>query len=60
MSLKEEHRQAFYATFKAMKNLKFLMKWESDRPRDLPASVKISSWFPQQDILGNLSKFYAY
>lgn len=32
-----------------------LWKWETDFP-NTPSNVKTSKWFPQQDILGNMSK----
>lgn len=44
----------FVKVFSELKQ-RVLMKWEVDYP-DLPANVKISKWFPQQDILGNLFK----
>lgn len=34
--------------------LRVLWKFESDKPLDLPPNVKVSKWFPQNDILGKL------
>ena len=42
--------EAFLSVFKDLKQ-RVLWKWEKDFPLK-PDNVKISKWFPQQDILG--------
>ena len=42
--------------FTAMRNsdTNFLVKWNGDVPMDMPKNTFVASWFPQQNVLGNL------
>jgi len=50
-------RRIMFETFKRFPNFRFLWKWEENdkAANNLPKNVKISNWFPQQDILGDPS-----
>ncbi|XP_024217739.2 UDP-glucosyltransferase 2-like [Halyomorpha halys] len=48
----EHIREAFMSVFKELP-YNVLMKWETDYPGKLPPNVKLSDWFPQQDILAH-------
>ncbi|CAH1389499.1 unnamed protein product [Nezara viridula] len=48
----ENVREDFMSVFKELP-YNVLMKWETDYPGKLPPNVKLSSWFPQQDILAH-------
>ncbi|CAH1389501.1 unnamed protein product [Nezara viridula] len=48
----EDIREAFMSVFQELP-YNVLMKWETDYPGKLPPNVRISSWFPQQDILAH-------
>jgi glucuronosyltransferase len=50
----EETRRIFIEAFSELQ-LKILWKWESARLPGQPANVKIRTWLPQQDILGNMA-----
>lgn len=45
-------REAFMSVFKELP-YNVLMKWETEYPGKLPPNVKLSLWFPQQDILAH-------
>ncbi|CAH1389502.1 unnamed protein product [Nezara viridula] len=45
-------REDFMSVFKELP-YNVLMKWETDYPGKLPPNVKLSSWFPQQDVLAH-------
>jgi hypothetical protein len=49
----EEKRRVFIEAFSELPQ-KILWKWESDILPGQPANVKIGTWLPQQDILGNM------
>ena len=42
--------------FNALKTLKmrFLWKWEGEKPENVPENVFLLKWFPQNDVLGRL------
>jgi hypothetical protein len=50
----EEERRVFIEAFSELPQ-KILWKWESARLPGQPANVKIGTWLPQQDILGNMT-----
>jgi hypothetical protein len=50
----EEKRSAFIEVFSELPQ-KIIWKWESDRLPGQPENVKIGTWLPQQDILGNMA-----
>jgi len=50
----EEKRRVFIEAFSELPQ-KILWKWESAHLPGQPANVKIGTWLPQQDILGNMA-----
>ena len=50
----EEKRRVFIEAFSELPQ-KILWKWESARLPGQPPNVKIGTWLPQQDILGNMA-----
>jgi glucuronosyltransferase len=50
----KETRRVFIEAFSELPQ-KILWKWESARLPGQPANVKIGTWLPQQDILGNMA-----
>jgi glucuronosyltransferase len=50
----EETRRVFVEAFSELPQ-KILWKWESAHLSGQPANVKIGTWLPQQDILGNMA-----
>jgi glucuronosyltransferase len=48
----EEMRQKFLNVFSRLKQ-RVLWKWNSGEMPNVPSNVKLSSWLPQQDILGH-------
>jgi len=51
-NLPENKRKLFLSVFGKMRE-RVLWKWENDTMPELPPNVKLSKWFPQQDILGH-------
>jgi len=51
--MSEEKRRVFIEAFSELPQ-KILWKWESAHLPEQPANVKIGTWLPQQDILGNM------
>ena len=56
----KEKLEIFVETFRTLK-MSFIWKWDEVVP-NLPKNVKISSWLPQQDLLGhpNLKVFVTH
>jgi glucuronosyltransferase len=52
--LPEETMRVFIEAFSELPQ-KILWKWESARLPGQPVNVKIGTWLPQQDILGNMA-----
>jgi UDP:flavonoid glycosyltransferase YjiC (YdhE family) len=49
-----EHIQnAFFNTFKKLKNVQVVWKMNVERPKDLPDFVFTTNWVPQQAVLCN-------
>lgn len=48
----EERRQLFIRVFSKLKQ-QVLWKYETETMPDLPKNIKLSKWFPQQDVLGH-------
>jgi glucuronosyltransferase len=50
----EDKRRVFIEAFSELPQ-KILWKWESAHLPGQPENVKIGTWLPQQDILGNMA-----
>ncbi|CAG0917579.1 unnamed protein product [Notodromas monacha] len=46
-------RKMFIDAFSKFPRLRFLWKWDSEQMDGLPPNVKLSTWLPQQDLLGH-------
>jgi len=55
-SLPKEKLSVFLNVISRLKQ-KVIMKWVPDKSIKLPQNVKVGSWLPQNDILGNNSLF---
>lgn len=51
-SIPEEYRTILVQVFGSLKQ-RVLWKWDKDTMDDLPPNVRLSTWLPQQDILGD-------
>jgi hypothetical protein len=54
--LSEEKKRVFIEAFSELPQ-KILWKWDLVRLPGQPANVKIGTWLPQQDILGNMTLY---
>ena len=49
--MSEKYLDIFLQTFSNISQ-GVLWKWETETIKNLPKNVKLSKWFPQQDVLG--------
>jgi UDP:flavonoid glycosyltransferase YjiC (YdhE family) len=52
-SIPKETLDIFFKAFERRK-VRILLKWEKERPKELPAHVLTVPWYPQKEILGML------
>ena len=45
-------RSVFFTAMKNNSNVKFLLKWDGEIPKDMPENAFTASWLPQQNVLG--------
>jgi hypothetical protein len=45
-------REALYNVLRSFSKIRFIWKWDEERPAEMPVNVMTSKWVPQQVLLG--------
>ena len=55
-----ESQQIIYEVLKSFSKIRFIWKWEGERPLGMPDNVFTAKWIPQQTLLGKHTFLYAW